>query len=536
MSRRLAALIAAALALVLAFGATPAGAQELKRPATLDEVPQFFQRSGADVLKIAGNVPEIRTEVASFKGRAKPEVLTKGPGRWQVSWFTAKPRTEVAQVLVDDRSGGVLEAWTGYKVAWSMARGYDGAFARKMNAPYVWIPLLLAFVIPLINWRRPLSWFTVDILALAAFSGSYAFFNAGEVDTSVPLVYPLLAYLLVRMLVVGLSQRDVAPPQLVVPVSWLAIGIVFLVGFRIGLNVTDSNVIDVGYSGVIGADKLADGEPLYGGWPKDNEHGDTYGPVAYWVYLPFEQLLPWSGRWDDLPAAHGAAIAFDLIALALMFLVGRRMGGPRLGVIAAYAWAAFPFTLFALNTNSNDALVSVLVLLAILVAGRPVLRGATGALAALSKFAPAAILPVLATYDLAGRPLREQARRLALFVVAFAAVFAALMLVTVDDLRLFWDRTIAFQADRGAPFSVWGLYGWDLGQKLVQGFAVILALALALVPRRRDLVGLVALCAAVLIAVQLTTTYWFYLYLVWFFPLVMLALLAPRRSSAPSTA
>ena len=29
---------------------------------------------------------------------------------------------------------------------------------------------------------------------------------------------------------------------------------VFLVGFRLTLNLVDSNVIDVGYSGVIGAD------------------------------------------------------------------------------------------------------------------------------------------------------------------------------------------------------------------------------------------------------------------------------------------
>ena len=64
------------------------------------------------------------------------------------------------------------------------------------------------------------------------------------------------------------------------PVSWLAIGVVFLVGFRIGLNVVNSNVIDVGYAGVIGADKLIHGQPLYGDWPKDNASGDTYGPVA----------------------------------------------------------------------------------------------------------------------------------------------------------------------------------------------------------------------------------------------------------------
>jgi hypothetical protein len=531
---RVAAALAAALALLLAL-AGPSEAQELKRPASLDQAPRFFTRTGNDVLRIAARVPAIREEVAKHRG-AKPEVFTKGAGRWQVSWFTSSPRVEVAQVVIDDRSGAVLEAYTGYKVAWTMARGYEGAFGRKVNAPYVWIPLLIAFVVPFVDWRRPFRWLTLDVLVLAAFSGSLAFFNAANVDTSVPLVYPLLAYLLVRMLHVGLSGRPKPAPSLIVPTSWLAIGIVFLVGFRIGLNVTDSNVIDVGYAGVIGADRLADGDPLYGNWPKDNEHGDTYGPVAYASYIPFEQLLPWSGRWDELPAAHGAAIVFDLLTLLCVFLLGRRIAGPRLGVAAAYAWAAYPFTLFALDTNANDSLVTLLVLAALLTAGSPPLRGAFAALGALAKFAPAALVPVLATHGLAGRPVREQLCALLSFGLAFAAVAAGVLWLTVDDLHLMWERTVAFQADRSAPFSIWGLYDWDVGQKVVQGGAVMLALALAVVPRRRDVAGLAALCAAVLIATQLSTTYWFYLYLVWFFPLVMLAVLAPRPSWRSSTA
>ena len=43
-----------------------------------------------------------------------------------------------------------------------------------------------------------------------------------------------------------------------------------IAGFRIGLNVTASNVIDVGYAGVIGADRIAhaDARPIRtgGGW------------------------------------------------------------------------------------------------------------------------------------------------------------------------------------------------------------------------------------------------------------------------------
>jgi hypothetical protein len=310
---------------------------------------------------------------------------------------------------------------------------------------------------------------------------------------------------------------------------------VFLLGFRIGLNITDSNVIDVGYAGVIGADKLADGDPLYGDWPSDNQHGDTYGPLAYAAYVPFEQLLGWTGRWDDLHAAHAAAITFDLLTCGALFLLGRRLDGPRLGVLLSYAWAAFPFTLFTLNSNANDALVSFLVVLALLVASSPPARGAVAAVGALAKFAPAGIVPLLATHDLAGRPVAEQLRRLVLFGLAFAAVSAVTLWLTVDDLQLMYDQTIGFQNGRDAPFSVWGLYDLDVLQRIVRAGAVILALALAVVPRRQDVAGLAALCAAVLIALQLSVTYWFYLYLVWFFPLVMLALLAPRPRWRSST-
>jgi hypothetical protein len=104
-----------------------------------------------------------------------------------------------------------------------------------------------------------------------------------------------------------------------------------------------------------------------------------------------------------------------------------------------------------------------------------------------------------------------------------------------SDLRAFWDATIAFQADRGSPFSIWGLYdaAWlDGAQRVVQVAAAAGAIALALVPRRRDAVGLAALSAAILIALQLGITHWFYLYIPWFFPLVMIALLGRHGEPA----
>jgi hypothetical protein len=316
--------------------------------------------------------------------------------------------------------------------------------------------------------------------------------------------------------------------------------------------VTDANVIDVGYAGVIGAQRITTDRALYGSYPSDNERGDTYGPFNYEAYVPFERLFGWSGRWDDLPAAHAAAIVFDLLAVGLLFLLGRRMRGPTLGIALAYAWVAYPFTLYSLESNSNDSLVAVLVIAALLSATyrsrlAPAARGAFAALAGLTKLAPLALAPLLATHELIGQPSLPRSRRagaMALFALAFLATAALALVpaVTHDSLHTIYERTIAYQANRGSPFSVWGLYG-GLGevQLAVQISAVVLALALALIPRRADLVGLAAACGAVIIAVQLGIEHWFYLYIPWFFPLVVVALLGrfsdpPRRTAAEASA
>jgi hypothetical protein len=501
----------------------PTDPNALVSPPSLDRPPPLHRRSAQDVIAIADGLADVRKIRRENRG-SYATAYEKGINRWQVSYFTpGKERREIAQVQIDDATGAVLEHYTGFKVAWTMARGYPGAFGRKVNEPWIWVPLAILFVVPFVDLRRLLRWFHLDLLVLSLFSVSIAFFNHANIDTSVPLVYPLLGYLFVRMLVVAV-RRERSPPapiRLLVPTTWLVVAIVFLLGFRIGLNATSSNVIDVGYSGVIGGHKLLHGERLYGTFPKDDERGDTYGPVVYEAYAPAVAALGWSGSWDDLPAAHLAAIVFDLLAVALMFLVGRRVRGPALGVALAYAWVAYPFTLFASNTNTNDTLVAALVLLAILVAERPVRRGAVAALAGFTKFAPLALAPVLATHRLQpGRRIRG----LALFALGFVVATAIVCLPLLrENLSTVYDRTIGFQASRGSPFSIWGLYGWTTAQHLVQAAGVLVAVVLALVPRRRDVAGLAAACAAVLIGLQLGITHWFYLYLVWFFPLVMLA-------------
>jgi hypothetical protein len=509
-------------------------------PVPPSDTPPAGRRLSANrVLAIAARLPKMKSVRAKYPGSYGGAYL-KPAFRWQVSYFSKGGEKEIGQVSIDDLSGRVVEQWTGFQVAWTMARGYPGAFGRHVNALYIWLPLCALFFMPFFDFRRPLRLLHLDLLVLLLFSVSLAFFNHGEIYQSVPLAYPPLLYLLARMLAMlrrGRGRDRRRPLRLLVPVPWLALALIFLVGFRIALNVTDSNVIDVGYAGVIGAQRIVHGKPLYGQYPSDNEHGDTYGPVNYETYVPFEQLFGWSGTWDDLPAAHAAAIVFDLLAMALLFLIGRRVRGPSLGVVLAYAWAAFPFTLFALESNSNDTLVAVLVLAAVLAAtyrsrlATPA-RGAFAALAGLTKFAPLALAPLLATHGLwergDGTRVRTRVGALASFIVAFAVVgaLASIPALTHDSLHTIYERTFAYQSNRDSPFSVWGLYGGLGGwQEAVQILAVILAVGLAVIPRRADIAGLAAACAAVIIAAQLGIDHWFYLYIPWFFPLVMIALL-----------
>jgi hypothetical protein len=488
--------------------------------------PKGYRLTAAQVERIAAAALTIKAELRRHPHATAYE-YTKGPGQWQVSWFASgKRQVELAQVYIDDATGAVTQVWTGFQVAWSMARGYQGAFGRRVNAWYVWLPLCVLFIAPFLPWRRTRaridgprrrawSLLHLDLLALLGFSVSLAFFNHATIGISTPIIYPFMAYLLGR-------GRPPEPLRLFVPVTWLAIGTIFLVGFRVGLNVVNSNVIDVGYAGVIGADKLLHGKPLYGNWPKDNANGDTYGPVAYYAYVPFRAIFGWGGTWDDLPASHAAAIVFDLLTLFGLYWLGRSVRGPTLGVVLAYAWAAYPFTLWTLSSNTNDSLVALLLVVALLVITSAPARGIAGALAGLTKFAPLALAPLLLRG--VGPPPRR--RDVLSYVVAFTATVAVVMLPVLldDNLRAFWRDTISYQAGRTSPFSIWGLWG-GLGveQHLVQGATVALAIAVMFVPRRRGVVEVAALGAAILIALQVGAGYWLYSYIVWFFPLVAVA-------------
>jgi hypothetical protein len=94
----------------------------------------------------------------------------------------------------------------------------------------------------------------------------------------------------------------------------------------------------------------------------------------------------------------------------------------------------------------------------------------------------------------------------------------------------FYDATIGYQINRSDILSLWGLHPtlkWL--QTVLEVAAVGLALFVAFARKRRSLAQVAALGAAVTIAVQVPAMHWFYFYIVWFFPLVLIALFAGER-------
>jgi hypothetical protein len=96
----------------------------------------------------------------------------------------------------------------------------------------------------------------------------------------------------------------------------------------------------------------------------------------------------------------------------------------------------------------------------------------------------------------------------------------------------FYDRTIGFQLSRPDVFSPWALHpGLHPIQTVIEVMAVLLVLAVAFVPKEPSMARICALAAGVTIAVQLPALHWFYYYILWFLPFVLVALLAPRTAA-----
>ena len=250
------------------------------------------------------------------------------------------------------------EVWTGPQVAWQLARGQPQAYGRKANAAV----RAVADVRALPGRADRLAPAALDAHArpgvVLSFVASLCEFNQGDVFWSTPLIYPPMIYLAARMVVDRLAHRPRARSTSASATCSSWSGSIFaLMGFRLGLNNQDSNVIDVGYAGVAGASRLMDGVLPYGHMP-DSDRQAVRRPLLqrrpgrlHPDRRPLRvadrerrhlradgvpRLRPggarrWAGAGSGtrLPAAHVAASAFDILAVVGLFVAGWRLASRR---------------------------------------------------------------------------------------------------------------------------------------------------------------------------------------------------------------
>src|SRR4051794_20838813 len=250
-------------------GEPPFGGQlppPLERPRSLSRPPAGFTLSGREAIDAAKGADAVEAERSESPGMY-PIAFERGDD-WQVSYFTGPDdsRTEVAQAVVDGTTGEVLGAWHDTQLTDPLARGYSGAIAQKVNAPYVWLPLCLLFLVPFIDPRRLFRLLHLDLLVLLGLGISLFLYNRAQIGASVFLTYPVLLYVFARMLWAGFFPRERDGPLIPrIPLRWVVVAAVVLACARIALNIVDSHVIDIGVAGVVGADHITHGQELYAG-------------------------------------------------------------------------------------------------------------------------------------------------------------------------------------------------------------------------------------------------------------------------------
>ena len=390
------------------------------------------------------------------------------------------------------------------------------------------VPWAACFVLGLVDWHRPWRVEHLDLLALAGFFPVAMLLSDDASQAGLWLAAVCLGWLFVRML--GVSFGKWPMPQLRPSISSrrlrAAIGIMLLVRLA---SIPAGNILDVGQASSLGAWRLLHGLHLYGAVSWQGLSGlrlyrpDSYGPFAYYAYIPFVAVFP------PAPAVIATllpAACFDVLTLVGLHKLGCRLGGRPLAQAFMFAYLLYPFTALSLMAETNDALVAALCVWTIVAAQRPVIRGLLIAAAALTKFVPA-----LLAFQFLG--VKRGRSRYVLTLIAALAGMLAWPLITSGAAQ-FLDSTLRYQLTQrggGTQFSIWTYmpHVATLARPPLAAALVLLALSPMLRPPVQDVRQHAALAAALLIGAQLLLGYWFYSYLIWFYPLLVVAVIQPPR-------
>ena len=283
--------------------------------------------------------PSARKYPRLLPGRRSARARAAGRSRYFTTGTASRARRS-ARSRSTTRPGTVTEAWTGYQVAWTMARGYPGAFGRKVELAVGVDPADVAVRRRRSSTaRRPLRLLHLDLLVLAglrrlAWRSSTTRRSASRSRSSTRC-WPTCW----RACCGSACARAREPTRrgrcaLLVPVD--------VAGDRRRLPARlphrpERHELERDRRRLLGRDRRRQaGRTASRCTATSRRTTSTATPTARSTTRPTcrsSRRCRWSGRWDDLPAAHAAAIAFDLLTLLLLFL--HRPADPRAGASAS---------------------------------------------------------------------------------------------------------------------------------------------------------------------------------------------------------
>ena len=333
-----------------------------------------------------------------------------------------------------------------------MARGVKGAFGADINDPLVWFAFCALFFIGLADWRRFFSIRTVDLLVLLSFTVSLAFFNRGEVFRAMPLVYPPLAlpdrtapldHLEAQadrdgaagLAGVAARRRDRSRGRLPRRAEHRG-----LEHDRRRLRERDRCAADR-RAGRVAVRAHADRHGQ-GVRPRRRERlrarADPDERALRVGERPRRHVRP--GHLPRLRPRVPRSSAGAGTGTTSRPRTSRRScstcsrssgsrssadasGGNRLAATLAFAWAAYPFTQYVSNSNSNDAVMPVILIWGFWLLSSAPSRGAFIALAGWAKFSGFLLVPLWASYPRGTG--KDAGKRLLLFELGFLAATLA---------------------------------------------------------------------------------------------------------------
>jgi hypothetical protein len=426
--------------------------------------------------------------------------------------------------------------------------------------------ILMSAVWPLRRLRN------LDVLVTASTVAAVVFLNEGAIARMVLVSYPALLYLAGRCAWRALGPARAPAPSISLyehltarltaaqrlRLLRMTAVTAALVMTMIGLS--SLGVIDVGYALMEGATLITHGVLPYGHIP-DVVHGDTYPIGSYLLYTPFAAVSPVHSEWDSADFTLVVAVAAVLATgWGLWRALGRDWGarasaalaGPgtadrlaearRLGPLrAAIAWLTFPPLVIAVSTGTSDVALAGMLLGALVLWRRPTAAGGVLAAGAWFKLAPVGLIP-LCLAPLRGRRLLAAAAAIAGVSLVMVSVVVALGGTSGIGAML---HGISYQQTRTSLDSVWSMVGSVPLQQLAQAVTLALIAGAAVRLRRDpglagDRVRIAALGGAVLLGLQISSSYWSFMYLAWVLPFLVLSLLAgddepsgPSATAAP---